>query len=56
METKKDEIDSLRCDKDCLTLCGIIIGFIALMGVLAGLTFVYILKPEGKYAFIHFPF
>ena len=50
METKKDEIEALNCDKDCITLCGIVFGFIALMGVIAGLTFVCILKPEGKCA------
>ena len=39
MEIKNVEYNSLKCDKDCLKLCGLIIGFIAAMLILAVVLF-----------------
>ena len=39
MEIKDVEYNSLKCDKDCLKLCGLIFGFIAAMLILAVVIF-----------------
>ena len=39
MEIKNVEYNSLKCDKDCLKLCGLIFGFIAAMLILAVVLF-----------------
>ena len=39
MEIKDVEYNSLKCDKDCLKLCGLVFGFIAAMLILAVVLF-----------------
>ena len=47
MAIKDVEYNSLKCDKDCLKLCGMIFGFIASMLILAVVIFSCVIY-QGK--------